>query len=138
MRTKLILTVAAAFCAGPGSAHALFPARQTVNTFGVQGWATLKAINGRTDVTEFVVEVFEGESWTPSRSAVTTPERLTIPASRKGNVPVVRNLRVLVHLRGQKEREVMVCTKSVPKALLPSEMVVNTRVCSRVRVRSVV
>lgn len=138
MRAKLILILAGAACAGPSSAHALFPARQTINSFGAQGWATLKAINGRTDVTDFVVEVFEGDNWTPSRSAVAMPDRLTVPASRKGQAPVVRNVRVLVRLNGQKEREVMVCTKSVPKVQIPSEMIVNTRVCSRVKVRSLV
>lgn len=59
MRTKLILAAARLIRAGPISAHALFPVRRTIDTFDVQGWATLKVINGRTDVTEFHVEVFE-------------------------------------------------------------------------------
>lgn len=137
MRTKLIIALGALLCGGAGSAHALFPARQTVNTMTSQGWATLNAINGRNDVTEFAVEIFEGDTWTPSSAAIAIPDRLTVPASRAGQSPVVRKLRILILLKGAREREVMVCTKSVPVASAPSEMVVNTRVCARAKVRSI-
>jgi hypothetical protein len=137
MRAKLILLCASLLAGGPAAAHALFPARQTVHTLGVQAWATLKAINGRTDISKFVVEVFEGDSWTPSRSAVAIPDRITVPASRLGEAPITRNVRVLIRLGGSKERDVMVCTKSINETYVPSQMVVNTRVCSRIKVRAI-
>lgn len=137
MRSKLILAIAALVCSSSGVAHALYPATQTTGTMTTQGWATLTALNARTDVNEFVVEIFDGNSWTPSTAAVAIPDRLVVPASRPGEPPVIRNVRVLVRLNGAKERDVMVCTKSAPKTLAPTEMLVNTRVCARVKVRSI-
>lgn len=133
----MIFAVGVLIWSSCGSAHALYPARQTVGTMTSQGWATLNAQNARTDVDEFLVEIFDGDSWVPSTAAVVMPDRLTVPASRAGEPPVVRTLRVLVSLKGAKEREVMVCTKSVPRTLSPTELLMNTRVCARVKVRSV-
>lgn len=133
----MILLVAAGLYAGPSSAHALYPATQTVQTLGSHGWASLKALNGRTDVTHFIIEVFDDDTWKPSTNAVATPDRIIVPAHRQGEPPVARTVRVLVRLAGARERKVMVCTKSVAQPGLPSEMVVNSRVCSRITVKGV-
>lgn len=136
MRAAVIAGIAGAVAAAPLHGHALFPARPVVETLGPQAWVTLKAINGREDVSEFVVETFDPEDWTPSRIAVASPERITVPAGRPGANPAVRNIRVLVQLRGEKQRQVLVCTRSVSRPLDPAQLDVNTRVCSRVTVKA--
>lgn len=136
MRAQLIAGLFAVASSTPLQSHALFPARQVVQTMGPQAWVTLKAINGRDDVSEFLVEVYEPEGWVPSRVAVATPDRITVPAARKGAAAVVRNIRVLVQLRGAAERQVLVCTRSIPRVAYQSQMSVNTRVCARVTVKA--
>lgn len=136
MRTQIITGLLALASAAPLHSHALFPARQVVQTMGPQAWVTLKAINGREDVSDFVVEVYEAEGWVPSRVAVATPERITVPAARKGASAIVRHIRILVQLRGASEQHVLVCTRSLPRELQHAEMSVNTRVCSRLTVKA--
>lgn len=121
-----------------GWAHGLFPGTQTVQTMGERAWVRLEAANGRQDVTAFEVEVFNSDTWTPSRIAVATPRRLTIPTPAPGSMTSTnRIVSVLVDMNGRTEQRLRVCTKSVPQTnvLLPLKTMVNTRVCAHVIVR---
>ena len=142
MRCPLVvagaLMVAAAFgAAAPVSAHALFPGSQTVRTTGDRAFVTLHAVNGRKDVSSFVVEVFEYETWRPYRLAVATPQRLVVPAQAdETEATPDRQIRVLVDLDGQPQRRLRVCTKSVvPHDMFRAKTTeIATRVCANVLV----
>lgn len=138
MRAQLIAAGAAGgmMLASPLHGHALFPARPVVETMGPHAWVTLKAINGRDDVSQFAVELFEPDGWTTSRHAVAMADRITVPGARDGQPPAVRTIRILVKLAGEAQRQVLVCTKSLPQQDDPAHLTVNTRVCSRVTVKT--
>ena len=120
------------------SAHALFPGRQTVQTMGERAFVRLEASNGRKDVSTFVVEIFDADRWTPSRLAVASPARVTIPPPAPGSTESTnRVISVLVDLDGKPEQRLRVCTKSVAQQsiLLPQTTRLNSRVCVNVTVR---
>ncbi len=120
------------------AAHALFPGQQVVQTMGERAWVRLQAVNARYDTSQFVVEVFDANSWRPSSNAVASPSQLTVPAPAKDSMEAInRTISVLVDLDGKAEQRIRVCTKtSFPRsALLPQTTNVNTRVCANVIVR---
>lgn len=135
MRRSLIL-VAALLAAGPASAHAIFPGSQTVRTAGERAFVTLHAVNARKDVTNFKVEIFDYETWRPSRIAIATPERLVIPTQTGNDDVNDRAIRVLVDLDGKPQQHLRVCTKSVtPRDMFqPKVTEIATRVCANVLV----
>lgn len=135
MLRPLILGLAL-LSAGPASAHAIFPGSQTVRTAGERAFVTLHAVNARKDVSNFVVEIFDYDSWRPSRLAVATPERLVIPAQVRDDETNDRAIRVLVDLDGKPQQHLRVCTKSVaPRDMFrPKVTEIATRVCANVLV----
>ena len=140
MRRRALIAALAGLAAAPSLAHGhtLFPGRQTVQTMGERAFVRLEASNGRKDVSAFVVEIFEAERWVPSRIAVATPERLTLPAPVAGSLESgSRPISVLVDLDGQAEQRIRVCTKTVtPRGvLLPQITRLTTRVCVNATVR---
>lgn len=138
MRRELILALAGLAAAPAAGAHSLSPGRQTVQTMGERAFVRLEASNGRKDVSAFAVEVFGVGGWTPSRIAVASPARLTIPPQAPGAAEsTARVISVLVDLDGKPEQRLRVCTKSLSQqsALLPQTTRVNSRVCVNVTVR---
>ncbi len=140
MHSQVILAALVAVAGVPSmaSAHALFPAQQTVLTYGERAIVRLEAANGRKDVSTFVVEVFESGTWAPSKVAVATPSRLTVRAPDPGSSDTFNKvISVLVDLDGKNEERVRVCTRSTAQqsVLLPQKTQVNTRVCANVIVR---
>jgi hypothetical protein len=140
MRHTVVLAalVAAAGVPAAASAHALFPGQQTVLTYGERAIVRLQAANGRKDVSTFVVEVFEGGTWTPSKAAVATPSRLIVRAPDPGSSESSNKvISLLVDLDGKNEERLRVCTRSTAQTsvLLPQKTQVNTRVCANVTVR---
>lgn len=130
------IALAASFC-GTASAHAVFPGRQTVQTFGDRAFVQLHAVNGRKDVSNFVVEIFDYD-WTPSKLAVATPKVLNVPAQNPDEPEAIDHpISVLVDLDGKKEQRLRVCTKSVPdrRELTPKTTELTTRVCANVTVQ---
>lgn len=139
---RLVAAAAVAGLAGvtasPSFAHALFPGKQTVLTYGERAFVKLKAANGRSDVSSFAVEIFEGGTWTPSKFAVANPSGLTVRAPQPGSIGSTNQvISLLVDLGGKDERKLLVCTKTLAPSsiLLPQTTQVNTRVCADVTVR---
>ena len=133
-----VMLAAALVAAGPASAHALFPGSQTVRTTGERAFVTLHAVNGRKDVSNFVVEIFDYDTWRPSRLAVATPVRLVVPAqTSEDEATPDRAIQVLVDLDGKAEQHLRVCTKSVaPRDMFrPKTTEIATRVCANVLVQ---
>lgn len=133
--------IGAALLAGiacPAGAHAIFPGSQTVRTAGERAFVTVHALNGRKDVSEFVVEVFEYHSWAPYRLAVARPERLTVPfqSDDASEAAADRSISVLVDLDGERRRHLRICTKSVARrdAFRSRTTEIATRVCANVMV----
>ena len=138
MHRSLSLVAALCLAAPAARAHAIFPGQQTVRTVGDRAYARFNAVNGRRDVSEFVVEIFDGDSWTPSTRAVASPGRLTVPAPDPNSLESVdRPFSILVDLDGRDERTFRVCTKSVFRqtVLRPTVSRLNTRVCANIIVR---
>lgn len=133
------LIVAAAFMALPAvaSAHALFPGTQTVMTVGERAIARFQAVNGRRDVSDFVVELFDRD-WSASRHAVALPERLKVQApSADEHEGTQSTFSVFIDLAGQPEQFLRVCTKSIltRDLLKPQSAKLSTRVCVNVTAR---
>lgn len=136
LRPVILACIAAASLSGAASAHALFPGTQKVQTLGDRAFVQLHAVNGRKDVSNFVVEIFDYD-WRPSRLAIATPKVLNIPAQDPDATEAIdRPISVLIDLGGKNEQRLRVCTKSVPErgALAPKTTEVTTRVCANVTV----
>jgi hypothetical protein len=140
MRRRSLILAGGALVTIPSIAlgHTLLPGHQTVQTMGERALVRMQAANGRKDISTFVVEVFEADRWVPSRLAVASPDRLTIPAPAPGSMESTnRQISILVDLDGKPEQRIRVCTKTFsPKnVLLPQITKINTRVCGNVTVR---
>lgn len=134
MRRAVIAMGLAAALPAAASAHAIFPGKQTVQTLGDRAFVQLHAVNGRKDVSRFVVEIFDYD-WVPSRIAVASPSVLNVPPQDPDATEAIdRPISVLVDLAGQPRRQLRVCTKSVPDrgALTPRTTELTTRVCANV------
>ncbi|MCJ2009369.1 hypothetical protein [Methylobacterium sp. J-092] len=138
MRRQLIALAAVLLPAQIADAHALFPGQQVVLTAGERGIAYFQAVNDRKDVSEYVVELFDFGTWMPTRYAVASPDRVTVPSAANAFTGVApRRITVMVDLDGKPERIVRVCTKSVARRdpFRAASTSVNTRVCSKLIVR---
>ena len=139
MRRHLILAAGAwAATSALCQAHGLSPGRQTVHTMGERALVRLEASNGRPDISTFEVELFEAARWTPSRVAVASVARFTVPAPPPGSFESTnRVFTVLVDLDGKREQPLRVCTKSLAarNLLRPQTTGLVSRVCVNVLVR---
>lgn len=138
MRSKLIVLTAIMMAPCTANGHAVFPGQQSVYTAGDRGIAYFQASNDRKDVLDYKVEIFDYESWSPTRLAVASPERIIVPVSSSApGGASIRRFTVLVDLDGKSERVVRVCTKSIMSnhILQLATSSVNTRVCAKLTVR---
>lgn len=139
MHRSLILSgvILAASALQPAAAHAIFPGSQSVQTLGERAIVRFHAVNARKDVSNFVVEIFDADSWTPSRLAVAWPAKLNVPAHDDQDADAVeRPFSVMLDLDGKAARRFRVCTKSVtPRDELRAKATeIRTRVCANVTV----
>ncbi len=138
MRRSLIAAAAFLAATAQASAHAIFPGQVKVQTLGERAMVQLRAVNARKDVSNFVVEIYDADSWIPARNAVAWPNRLHVEASdQEATESRDQPFSVLVDLQGKPEQRLRVCTKSVPSwdQLRTRTTIVNSRVCANVLVQ---
>lgn len=140
MRRQLIGLACVLLVVSRAEGHALFPGQQVVYTAGERGIATFQTANETNQAIEYQVELFDYDTWVPTRHAVASLDRIAIaPMRPEQGASGIRRFTVMVDLDGMRERTIRVCTKSVAKRglLQATTTAFNTRVCSKLTIRRV-